>query len=456
MEVLDIYRSSKNPLDEEQTKRLLDMLLTSDKPYGKLIRLNRFNKETKIPAGRLSKFECYMFNLWKKSIVETSEERINSFDEKTKEGYKLLIEEFKNTPDVKDIREIQNIAKKMLKNELTEYAYTKYYYRRVDFDESWQHTLSDSLHAYNTEMLQNIKHRLYINADLSITHDLLTEFMEKCEQDKIPFYFKYTNKTVRDDGIVVYSNDKYLSKYIDILNEIKNNHPEYNEHLGTPTILSTQINDWIGYGSEPLQKRGQKPKSFNEKRIDILKDCLSSTTKKWISQNKDMMIDNEGNNIPYKEYLSMKMTEEAIKFIKDNMTEELNPEILEIIETDVFKEAVLYSYQKHIDNIIDETEKNNSFDDIYNIKFSKSGKITEIPNKEIIESVYQQQAQEIHQRFDSYQALYREEVLSACSEQDIDPNNFAFDLHITSRFKEIINMDEMFKDEQTQENTHIK
>lgn len=118
--------------------------------------------------------------------------------------------------------------------------------------------------------------RLYINCNKQDLMQLANLFVDKCNQRKIPSYFKYcSNESNRSDQMVIYSNLKELENYIQILQEIRNENPGIIERCGQPPLLTGKIDKWIGIGDEPIGG-----KSFTEERADVIEDVLKKVVPK--------------------------------------------------------------------------------------------------------------------------------------------------------------------------------
>lgn len=115
--------------------------------------------------------------------------------------------------------------------------------------------------------------RLYINCNKSDLMTLANLFTEKCSAQKFPIYFKYStnNNSKRADQMVIYSNIDNLSDYIQILQEIAQEHPDIIERCGQPPLLTGKINEWIGIGDEPATSGT----SYTEVRANIIENVLS-------------------------------------------------------------------------------------------------------------------------------------------------------------------------------------
>lgn len=113
--------------------------------------------------------------------------------------------------------------------------------------------------------------RLYVNCEKQDLMKIANLFTDKCNSKEIPSYFKYvSNNSTRSDQIVIYSNLKELKNYIQILQEIGEQNPDIIKRCGKPPLLVGRVNEWIGIGDEPKEKK----ESYTTLRSSIIYDVL--------------------------------------------------------------------------------------------------------------------------------------------------------------------------------------
>lgn len=115
--------------------------------------------------------------------------------------------------------------------------------------------------------------RLYINCCKKDIIQLATLFTERCNSSELPVCFKYSinDADYRTDQIVIYSNLGNLQDYIQILQDIKQQHPEIIERCGEPPLFTGKYDGWIGVGDEPNVRNT----SFNVVRSQAIDRALS-------------------------------------------------------------------------------------------------------------------------------------------------------------------------------------
>lgn len=126
-------------------------------------------------------------------------------------------------------------------------------------------------HMGDTSDIDYCISRLYVNCEKQDLMKLANLFTDKCNNKEIPSYFKYvSNDSERSDQIVIYSNLKELKNYIQILQEIGKQNPDIKERCGKPPLLVGKIDEWIGIGDEPREKK----ESYTTLRSSIIYDVL--------------------------------------------------------------------------------------------------------------------------------------------------------------------------------------
>lgn len=144
------------------------------------------------------------------------------------------------------------------------------------------------------------------------TYKMTTYLVEKCDEHHLPYYFKFDQYANRDDTIVIYSSTESLTKYVEILQEIKREHPELVSRVKKPPVLTGKIDGWIGYGSEPVKTPDGQRHSFNEIRAKVLENSIGKVTKQWIINHRNLQITYQGQNLSFQDYIAMKSTEKII------------------------------------------------------------------------------------------------------------------------------------------------
>lgn len=358
MALMDIYNNAKNPIDDENIIRKFIELYsksTNHSFYGCLVRANGNVDSSRYSPKDCDAFYAMLFNIWKKSITSmTKEEYIKLYQEGAlKSDFVKLRNFLLRTPDASTREEVNAIIFANREDKELEEAFDKYKWSSFGEYSGWEHICSRYMHA-KKEKHQPVEHRIYIRVDSIGIYRLCKCFTEECEKQHIPYYFKFSAFDNRDDSIVVYSSTKYLNKYIEILNKIKEEHKELQPYIGKAPLLSASIEGgWLGYGSEPTCKRENGDLySFNDLRAEIIEKSIEKTTQNWLQNHMNMIIPYGGRRITFSDYLMMKTTEYFIHKLSRQYDSEKNIRIkkaeksnTQFDESEVIK-ACGYSKQK--------------------------------------------------------------------------------------------------------------
>lgn len=305
----EIYEKIENPLnDDEVVRKLIEGYsdeLGTEQYYKKLVQVNYKEKKYKdINMEDKDRLVSQIFNDWKKDLtLNIKDDEIKKYNK----DFPYLREFLKNTPYVKSAKEFFKIQRKVDVDEQLETIYSKY--TPFSHGESWTYISHNSINPSKYKKFI-VDHRLYLNTENIDTYKVMELFRNKCKERELDYHFKFSDNGDRDDTIVIYSDDKKLSKYLEILEEIKKEEPEIVKRAQTPPMLTGKIDGWIGYGSEPkLDEDGKNTNSFNSVRSGIIQNAISKETIKWIRENKELTKEDTGLN----EYLTKQIYDDIIK-----------------------------------------------------------------------------------------------------------------------------------------------
>lgn len=296
----ELYENLKNPLDNPVViEKLIENYATSINNlggfYGRLSESFSGDKKYKnrfFPSSK-DNFYATLFNKWKASIIELKKTgRLNPEAES-------LYQKLSKIPDVKTYEEVRKIV--YSDEEIEDYYWDNYY-------SGWVHTKSHRIDNTAKDKVSNIEHRLYVSPEGVVVHDFALCFINKCIERNIPYYFKFDEACARDDALVIYSDTKHLMDYIDILNEIKKEHPKLVELCKTPPILTGRINDFVGYGSEPTPDEKGNPRSFNDVRSTLLENAFDITVFNWARNNQSTRINYKNRVVTISDWLCHEIT----------------------------------------------------------------------------------------------------------------------------------------------------
>ena len=333
----ELYEKIENPLnDDEVVRKLIEGYsdeLGTEQYYKKLVQVNYKEKKYKdINMEDKDRLVSQIFNDWKKDLtLNIKDDEIKKYNK----DFPYLREFLKNTPYVKSAKEFFKIQRKVDVDEQLETIYSKY--TPFSHGESWTYISHNSINPSKYKKFI-VDHRLYLNTENIDTYKVMELFRNKCKERELDYHFKFSDNGDRDDTIVIYSDDKKLSKYLEILEEIKKEEPEIVKRAQTPPMLTGKIDGWIGYGSEPkLDEDGKNTNSFNSVRSGIIQNAISKETIKWIRENKELTKEDTGLN----EYLTKQIFDDIIKdkyrMYKSVDEPEFQEKLLKRLENDISK-----------------------------------------------------------------------------------------------------------------------
>ncbi len=316
MELMEIYNQIKNPLDNPQLlERIIKAYANSsseDGFYAELVRATDKQYYDLYDPDAKEELLNILFKKWKDNILSINEsEFIKLKNAGILDDDFLLVKQFvKKLPPQLSAQDIDRLG--FQENEKIRNAIEHYIWQS---NADWFHIKSRRLNIRKEPNI-NVEHRLYLNAESIYVHRLASIFITKCEENNLPYYFKFATDK-REDTFVIYSDTEHLTKYIDVLQEIKKEYPRLFEvGIKSPPILSGKITDWLGYGSEPTQLAGSEPHSFNSVRASIIRPVIDREIKSWLNKNLNIYVSN--NKIPLAQYFALQATENFIKNLSDN------------------------------------------------------------------------------------------------------------------------------------------
>ncbi len=415
----ELYEKIENPLnDDEVIKKLIEGYsdeLGTKQYYKKLTEVYRDQKKyTELNMDDKDRFVSEIFNEWKNDITKNiSDEDIKSYNN---QDFARLRECIKNIPDIKDFKEnlkvfnrlnkLDKLDKDSKKTKLTD-IYEDY---AAFFPEStWTYIRYNSINASKPKNF-TVDHRLYLNTENIDTYKVVELFRNKCKERELNYLFKFAEKGDRDDTIVIYSDDRKLSKYLEILEEIKKEEPEIIKRAQTPPMLTGKIDGWIGYGSEPKLDEDGNTNSFNNVRSGIIQNAISKETIKWIRENKELTKEDLGLN----EYLTKQISDD----IKDKYR------MYKSVYKPEFQEKLLKRLEKEI-------EKNKS--ELLEGKFDKIKEfnvddINIEVDSEMIQRAFRPLSKKILKKDPSFLEKVRDGIKEEGLANGIDSEKFCFDI----------------------------
>ena len=319
MELMEIYNQIHNPIDDPRViEKLINAYANLSKGfggfYGQLTKtVQKEHNKGQYYREDADRFYAMLFNKWKNSIVAMTRDEFVQLYRKGSYGQDFIKMRnyLKNVPDVSTMKEADEIFYGNKGDKELESALDKYSWKSFGGESGWIHVCSRYLTA-KKDQYPNVEHRLYLDTESLDTYKMITYLVEKCDEHHLPYYFKFDQYANRDDTIVIYSSTENLTKYVEILQEIKKEHPDLVSRAKEPPVLTGQIDGWIGYGSEPSKTPDGKRQSFNEVRAKTLEHSIGTVTKQWIMSHRNQEITYQNQKLSFQDYVAMKSAEKLV------------------------------------------------------------------------------------------------------------------------------------------------
>lgn len=358
MDMFEFYKTLNNPLDDLTViKKIIFAYAKSNAGYSALYNQLVYNhkfeqKSGKYSIGASDAFYAGLFNAWKRNVVNMSQDEINYQMQQgwiAKDFIKMR-DFLKTVKDIKTWEESRAILRGTYDDKELENALEKYNWEDAANMRSWTYVCSRYITSRQTNRFP-IKHRLYLNIDSIKLHAFAIYFIEKCEALKLSYEFKFDEGGMRDDTLVVYCSDDNLFKYLRIIREIREEHPDLVPYCKKPPLLTSSIDGWIGYGAEPnVGKRC----SYNSLREKLIEDTMGTYYKKWFNGRKSGLVNYNGKKYRFVDYLVLKSYENFMdklhQQVRNNRT--YGEFDLNHIQSTNFKNGVWRGIKKYVyDNV---------------------------------------------------------------------------------------------------------
>lgn len=405
----DVISNVKNPLDDKKTmEKLIDIYEKCERReykynpfYANLVKSE--NNSNHINEKDKEEFLTNTYNQWINNVKE-----IKSKDQNIKKLQKNLSEVGK----IKSMEDIRNLQDRYLFG---------------DYEEGWERVRNGWNHIksrYITERKEkdiDVKHRLYIGCQNQDVWKMTYLFKEKCNELKIPYYFKTSES--RNDNMVIYSDTENLGKYIEILEKIEKEHPDIIKRCAEPPILTGRLKKWIGIGDEPQQKYNDGSKSYNSIRAEIIEDSIEEVLLNDISKYQEKKVIINGKEISFNKLFLDKATEYIIK--EKNSKE--NP--IQI------KEKLNQNISKGLKKLSEIREQKS------NLVISNYDEIFSIGNVQIdtydMDKIIKKILPEIRQIDSKFAEKVKDSMNLKLEKVGIDPNAFCFQKETIERAKQL-------------------
>ncbi len=442
----NLYEEALNPLDNPDFLDTAIRAYLKDNGHSFYSRLVKSNVNKKYPNQYKvqDKDELYslLFNEWKKRITSMSRREFEELKKRNllDDSFIKLRNYLINVPDANTFEEVNNIIHSTYQDRVLDSAMDKYRFTAFGEGSSWSHISSNVITTYKDPYFP-IYHRLYLNTEGIDTYRLVIEFTKKCLERNIPYYYKFNEYADRQDNVVVYSGTDHLYDFIEILREIKEEQKEVINPL-EPPFMSSSIDGWIGYGSDPERKPNGELQSFNEKRADMLELAIKEATFRWMDKNPQATFTKNGKTKTLERYFSDKCAYYLIEDLKERYNrlvsyrgeEEIVKRLGYTLE-DLDNPIVKRNISKEISNRMQDIRNKKEFAIEMEVRDEKTIKFTEYHLEQAMKRLIQLIGRG---RKEEYKQILGDTIKEMCPENNISINNFAFDLSAIRRINKEI------------------
>ena len=380
----DVYSSVENPLDNEEIlKYIVDAYAKSSRTdlvgitdlYKSVVEMNQTKDNSRINLDDRETFMVETYNQWIENMLKLDENQIQFLEEKKGMDAKKMQQYLRGFGKVSSMDDI----KRLKSNPLFEKDINGW-----EHQDGWEHIKSQYISGRTEEKIHG-KHRLYVGCQNQDMWKLAQLFKSKCQEQQIPFYFKFGRSRDRDDKMVIYADTDNLGNYISALQEIAQEHPEIIQRCGKPPALTGKIDNWIGIGDEPPSKSNGKNQSYNSLRTNIFEDAIEEVVLNELREFKGKNVTFNGKQTKFDELF----IEQAAQFILEKLDKNknyFNTQLPKLglkdadLTNDKFKEHIKThlrkNIQKGIDKLVDVKDQKSEL-------FGSNGKeIFAIPTRE--------------------------------------------------------------------------
>lgn len=312
----------QNPLNDDNT--LMKVFESYSKStngrsfYDELLNVSR-DKEIN-NEDSFNKFYVFMYNNWKDRLIHYGKEKIAGiFPHNNITG---LIEYLKWAPNPQTKEDVDRIMigkySKITENPYKSRENFELSAFRWDRDSKgkWYSCISEDVFNYkNKHMDEN--HILFVNVDKNQIYNFAMTFVKICDQEQIPYNFKFILAGHRDDEFQIYADSKHLIKYINIIEQIKEKYPYLININNDVPLLTGKISDGLSYGTNNQIKDGLPYQDYFQLRCNLISTCINSTTVDYIRKNKNRKLDYHGMNMSLYEFLALKAKDNYIEKMRE-------------------------------------------------------------------------------------------------------------------------------------------
>ncbi len=255
-----------------------------DKILSEMFRTGEFNENTAnshktrvIDQDGLEEFCRNLYTDWRKNIIK----RYSSSQDDVEQELVRFLQNDRLDP--KNItangksyyKIILNLVTKRLNNEFFDYLRPAIMQGQDDFtkrvNNGFLHVYSDYI---TSDHISPIQCRLCMNFRGENISKFVNEFYLKCKEKNKPFYFRFNVKDNRNDNFIIYTDYRNAQSYVNIIEEIKKQHPKLFEGTEKVNPNLGVINGYIGFGDEPNPNKSKVKRGYISLRKKVIEESM--------------------------------------------------------------------------------------------------------------------------------------------------------------------------------------
>ena len=462
MEAKDLYSRINNPIDNPNIIfTLLKIYANADTFYKGLVKADSplvIKNEKYHSTKESDEFYSMIFNNWKNNFISITENEYAAMTSDNLDKFIKLRNYLETISDIHTEEEFNNIISNLKSNSDFSELVKNFWGSSSTFFDSWTYVQSSKINVGLSTPLPT-EHRLYLNFEQEDLFKVITLFIKKCNEYDIPYDFKFDKESSRNDDIVIYSHSSLLTKYVDILGEIKRENPELVSRAKETPLLTGKIDNWIGYGSEPLPIDGDL-RSFNGVRAEALETTIDQIAKQWVLEHQDMSLNYNGYLMKVTDLISLKVLDSFMFFYKERIEHgielhwsqhlkkdkgvkwrdvrqqlcEENEEFL-LLDNPLFKVKILPKIREYVERNLSLLLSNRENEiEILEIE-TIPGTNIDIP-RFVLRDGFRNSVVGISKMYPELLSKIQEEIRKTAVLYGIDPNNYCFDLDKKERLEQ--------------------
>lgn len=256
-------------------------------------------------------FYVFVFNKWKHSITDMSDEKKFQLRYNGKLGFDfdLVQKQLNNVDDVRNIKEIEEF----LRNYGSREPIASYWYTRDNKHSNWNHFSSQTIN-FDTEE-NKLEHNLYMNIDSQGLHKFSKLFIEKCEEKNLPYHFVISNSDYnRNDSFIIYSSRNHVVDYFNVVSEILKENKDLTSYVGYRSPLTKRfVLPYIGYGNE--DNFWNEP-SYCKNQAKLVYEALEYNLQYLLLKNPNLKLKVDGQNETILEAIADKVVDDKVDYLE--------------------------------------------------------------------------------------------------------------------------------------------